>query len=89
MEFMNKTILELHDDLINKKVTSEELIEESLAKSHKDQDKYNAFVTIVSDSTATDVTENLLSCISCIWIRILAKIIIKQKVFYQQVHQIL
>ena len=61
MEFMNKTILELHDDLINKKVTSEELIEESLAKSHKVQDKYNAFVTIVSDATATDVTENLLS----------------------------
>ena len=35
MEYMNKTIEELHELLINKKVTSKELIEESLKKSHE------------------------------------------------------
>lgn len=59
--YMNKTIEELHDDLINKKVTSKELIEESLKLSHKLQDKCNAFVTILDDAKESDVTENLLS----------------------------
>ncbi len=61
MEFMNKTILELHEDLKNKKVTSEQLIEESLAKSHVIQEKYNAFVTILDDAKEMEVADNPLS----------------------------
>ena len=59
--YMEKTIKELHEDLINKKVTSDELVKESLEKSHEVQDKYNAFVTILDDAKGEDVTDNLLS----------------------------
>ena len=61
MEYMSKTIKEIHDDLVSGKVTSEELIKESLEKSHTVQDKCNAFVTILDDAKATEVTDNLLS----------------------------
>ena len=46
MNYMNKSIKELHDDLISGKVTSEELIAESLKVSHDIQDDLNAFVTM-------------------------------------------
>lgn len=58
---MDKGILELHELLKNKKVTSNELIEESLKKSHEVQEKYNAFVTILDDAKETEVTDNFLS----------------------------
>ena len=58
---MNKTIEELHSDLVNNKVTSKELVEEALKKSHEVQDKYNAFVTILDDAKETDVNDDLLS----------------------------
>ena len=61
MEYMNKSIEELHELLISGKVTSKELIKESLEKSHQVQDKYNAFVTILDDAKETSVTDNLLS----------------------------
>lgn len=61
MEYMNKSIKEIHDALINKEVTSEELIKESLQKSHEIQDKYNAFVTILDDAKPSTVTDNPLS----------------------------
>ncbi len=61
MEYMSKTIKEIHDDLVSGKVTSEDLIKESLEKSHTVQDKCNAFVTILDDAKATEVTDNLLS----------------------------
>lgn len=61
MEYMSKTIKEIHDDLVSGKVTSEDLIKESLEKSHAVQDKCNAFVTILDDAKATEVTDNLLS----------------------------
>ena len=61
MEYMNKSIEELHELLISGKITSKELIEESLKKSHKVQNKYNAFVTILDDAKETTVTDNLLS----------------------------
>ena len=61
MEFMNKSITELHELLKNNEVTSQELIEESLKKSHEVQEKYNAFVTILDDAKAEEVTDNLLS----------------------------
>ena len=58
---MDKTIEELHELLINKKITSKELVEESLKKSHEIEEKYNAFVTILDDAKETNVTDNLLS----------------------------
>ena len=61
MSYMNKSIEELHDDLINKRVTSSELVAESLKKSHEVQSEYNAFVTIMDDAESSDVTDDLLS----------------------------
>lgn len=61
MEYMNKSIKEIHEALLNKEVTSKELIEESLKKSHEVQEKCNAFVSILDDAKETEVTDNLLS----------------------------
>ena len=58
---MDKTIEELHELLINGKVTSDELVKEALQKSHEVQEKYNAFVTILDDAKGGEVTDNLLS----------------------------
>ncbi len=58
---MDKTIEELHDLLINKKVTSKELVEEALKKSHEVEASCNAFVTILDDAKETEVTDDLLS----------------------------
>ncbi len=65
MEYMNKTIKEIHEALKEGKVTSKELIEESLKKSHKLQEECNAFVTILDDACEKDITDNLLSGIPC------------------------
>ena len=59
--YMNKSIKEIHECLKNKEVTSEELIKESLQKSHELQNIYNPFVTIIDDAKATLVTDDLLS----------------------------
>lgn len=61
MEYMSKSIEEIHEALINKKVTVRELIDESLNKSHELQDKCNAFVSILDNAKDEDVTSNLLS----------------------------
>ena len=61
MKYMNKSIEELHELLIKGKVTSEDLIKESLEQSHKIQDKYNAFVTILDNAKPKEITNNLLS----------------------------
>ena len=65
MKYMNKSIEELHELLKEGKVTSQELIDESLKLSHELQDKCNAFVTILDDAKETSVTDNLLSGIPC------------------------
>lgn len=65
MEYMNKSIKEIHEALKNGEVTSDELIKESLEKSHKLQEKCNAFVTILDDAKGVSVTDNLLSGIPC------------------------
>lgn len=57
----NKTILELHDELKNGKVTSQELVDESLRMSHEVQEELNAFVTILDDAKGVEVTDSLLS----------------------------
>ena len=61
MEYMNLGIEELHALLNEGKVSSKELIEESVKKSHEVQDKYNAFVTILDDAKEVEVNDNLLS----------------------------
>lgn len=65
MKYMSKSIEELHELLKDGKVTSKELIEESLKLSHEVGDKYNAFVTILDDAKETPITDNLLSGIPC------------------------
>ena len=46
-KYMEKSIEELHDLLKRKEVTSDDLIKESLKRSHQVQEKCNAFVTIL------------------------------------------
>ena len=58
---MDKTITELHDLLKSGKVTSKELIEESIKKSHEVQEKCNAFETIIDDAKESPITDDLLS----------------------------
>ena len=61
MSYMNKSIAELHKLLKNNEVTSKELIEESLKKSHELQESCNAFVTILDDAKEEEITDELLS----------------------------
>ena len=61
MNSMFKSIEELHDDLKNGRVSSSDLIQESLTRSHKLQEDCNAFVTILDDAKEVSVTDNLLS----------------------------
>lgn len=61
MKNMNKSITELHELLKNGAVTSQELINESLKRSHELQEKCNAFVTILDNVQDEIVTDNLLS----------------------------
>ena len=61
MKYMNKSIEELHELLKTGKITSKELIKESLKLSHELQEKCNAFVTILDDAKETEITDNLLS----------------------------
>ncbi len=58
---MEKGLVELHEALKEGKVTSEELVQESLKKSKEVQEKYNAFVTILEDAKAGEVTDDILS----------------------------
>ena len=61
MNYMNKSIEELHELLVKGEITSDELVKESLELSHEVQDKCNAFVTILDDAKGVEVTDNLLS----------------------------
>ena len=54
-------IVKLHEMLKNNEITSKDLIEESLEKSHKLNEKCNAFVTILDDAVESNITDNLLS----------------------------
>lgn len=58
---LDKSIEALHESLINKEVTSEELVKESLKKCHEAQEKTNSFVTIIDDARPAEVTDSLLS----------------------------
>lgn len=61
MKYMDKSIEELHELLIKGEVTSDELVKESLERSHEIQEPCNAFVTILDDAKGEEVTDNLLS----------------------------
>ena len=61
MKYMKKSISELHEDLKQGTVTSEELINESLKLSHALQEECNAFVTILDDAKPVNITDSLLS----------------------------
>lgn len=61
MDYMSKSIEELHELLKSGKVTSEQLIQESLKKAHANQELCNSFVTIIDDAKAVDVSDSLLS----------------------------
>ena len=62
---IEKTIEELRIDLDSKKVTSSELVKESLELAHKYQDEYNSFVTICDDASASEEVTGPLSGIPC------------------------
>lgn len=61
MSYMDKNIKEIHEALKSGEVTCNELIAESLKKSHEIQEKTNAFVTILDDAKEVIVTDELLS----------------------------
>ncbi|HBA37239.1 MAG TPA: Asp-tRNA(Asn)/Glu-tRNA(Gln) amidotransferase subunit GatA, partial [Firmicutes bacterium] len=61
MKYMNKGLVELHKLLKDGKVTSEELVKESLELAHEIQGKCNAFVTILDNAKPSDVTDSILS----------------------------
>ena len=61
MSYMTKGIKEIHEDLINNKVSVKELVDESINKSNEVQKEYNAFVTILDEVKENEVTEDLLS----------------------------
>lgn len=58
---MELGIEKLHEMLKNGEVTSDELVKESLKKSHEVEEKCNAFVTIMDNALGVEVTDDLLS----------------------------
>ncbi|MGE5456448.1 MAG: amidase family protein [Ignavibacteriales bacterium] len=60
MKYLHLTIDELRMLLDNGKVTSEDLIKESLDKAHEYQDEYNPFVTILDDAKHSNKGNSVL-----------------------------
>ena len=60
MKYMNKSIKDIHDLIKKNKVTPDELFKESVELSKNVQDKYNPFVTILSDMNISDKSDSLL-----------------------------
>ena len=58
---MDKSIDELHELLLNKKITSDDLVKEAVEKAHEVNEKLNAFVTIIDDAKGSIVTSDKLS----------------------------
>ncbi len=61
MSYLDKSLEEIHAALKDGKVTSKELVEESLKRAHDYQDELNSFVTILDDAKEKDITDNVLS----------------------------
>ena len=60
MNYYDKNIIEIHNDLINKKVTSKELIDFSKNKILETNEKFNAY-NLVLDSKENNEINTLLS----------------------------
>lgn len=58
---MDKNINDLHNLLVKKQITSDELVKESLIKSQEVQNKYNAFVTILNEAQGTNNINTLVA----------------------------
>ena len=61
MSYLDKSLKEIHEALKDGKVTSKELVEESLKRAHSNQEELNSFVTICDDAKELEVTDNVLS----------------------------
>ena len=63
---IEKTIDELRKALDSGKVTSEQLVKESLELAHKYQNDYNSFVTICDDASYSETnSDSVLNGIPC------------------------
>ena len=61
MNYLDKSLEEIHKALKTGEVTSRQLIDESLKRAHEYQDELNSFVTICDDVKEEEVTDNILS----------------------------
>ena len=61
MRYLDKSILEIHEALKRKEVTSKELIEEATERAKEVQEKCNAFVTILEDAKPVEEINTMLS----------------------------
>ena len=59
MNFYDKNIIDLHDDLVNKKITSKKLIDYSKNKINEINDKFNAYNLVLSPDEENDMTSVL------------------------------
>lgn len=62
---IEKTIEELHENIINNNISVEDLVKESLDKCHEAQEKTNSFVTILDDAKVGKETSSMLYGIPC------------------------
>lgn len=61
MNYLDKSIKEIHKALKDEKITSKELVEESLKRAYDNQEELNSFVTILDDVKEKEITDNILS----------------------------
>ena len=61
MKYMDKSIVEIHEALKRKEVTSKELIIESMERAKEVQKKYNAFVTLLEEVEPVEEISTMLS----------------------------
>jgi len=57
MSYLDLSIEEMHDAIINGKVTPKELVTESIERAKKYQEDYNSFVTITEDVALNNVND--------------------------------
>lgn len=58
---LERSLKEIHEALVNKNITSEDLVKEALEKAHNLQESCNPFVTIIDNPENLPVTDNILS----------------------------
>lgn len=61
MSYLDKSLEQIHNALVEGKVTSKELIEESLTRAHANQEEINSFVSICDEAKEKPITDNVLS----------------------------